>query len=45
MLSHGIVNKYGAFAFRRPSALWIAQIAVDIVFAALQILSRVAATN
>jgi len=38
MLGRGIVNKHRAFAFHRPSALWIAQIAVDIVFAALQIL-------
>ncbi|TPX15449.1 uncharacterized protein E0L32_004429 [Thyridium curvatum] len=38
MLGRPIVNKHKAFAFHRPSALWIAQILVDQVFAVSQIL-------
>ena len=38
MLGRSIVNKHRAFAFHRPSALWIAQIAVDTAFASCQIL-------
>lgn len=38
MLGRGIVNKHRAYAFHRPSALWIAQIGVDIIFASAQIL-------
>ncbi|KAI5794530.1 ABC transporter [Pyronema domesticum] len=37
MLGRGIVNKHKAYTFHRPSALWIAQILVDVVFAASQI--------
>jgi ATP-binding cassette subfamily G (WHITE) protein 2 (SNQ2) len=39
MLGRSIVNKHRAFAFYRPSALWIAQIAVDTAFASCQILT------
>ncbi|KAH7185936.1 ABC-2 type transporter-domain-containing protein [Fusarium flagelliforme] len=38
MTGRSIVNKHKAYAFHRPSALWIAQIFVDQVFAASQIL-------
>ncbi|KAF5652248.1 ABC transporter [Fusarium sp. NRRL 25303] len=38
MTGRTIVNKHKAYAFHRPSALWIAQIFVDQVFAASQIL-------
>lgn len=38
MLGRPIINKHRAFTFHRPSALWIAQIGVDLVFAASQIL-------
>ncbi|KAF1346197.1 ABC transporter [Delphinella strobiligena] len=38
MLGRGIVNKHRAYAFHRPSALWIGQIAVDMVFASARIL-------
>ncbi|KAF4450095.1 hypothetical protein F53441_6739 [Fusarium austroafricanum] len=38
MTGRGIVNKHKGYAFHRPSALWIAQIFVDQVFAASQIL-------
>ena len=38
MMGRGIINKHRAFAFHRPSALWIAQIAVDMVFSSAQIL-------
>ncbi|GAB7347060.1 hypothetical protein MBLNU459_g3198t2 [Dothideomycetes sp. NU459] len=38
MLGRGIVNKHRAYAFHRPSALWIAQIGVDVIFASAQIL-------
>ena len=38
MVGRPIVNKHRAFTFHRPSALWIAQILVDLLFAATQIL-------
>jgi ATP-binding cassette subfamily G (WHITE) protein 2 (SNQ2) len=38
MLGRPIINKHRAFTFHRPSALWIAQIGVDLVFASAQIL-------
>jgi ATP-binding cassette subfamily G (WHITE) protein 2 (SNQ2) len=38
MLGRPIVNKHKAFTFHRPSALWIAQIIVDMGFAMAQIL-------
>jgi ABC-type multidrug transport system ATPase subunit len=38
MVGRPIINKHRAFTFHRPSALWIAQIAVDLAFAAVQIL-------
>jgi ABC-type multidrug transport system ATPase subunit/ABC-type multidrug transport system permease subunit len=38
MMGRSIVNKHRAFAFHRPSALWIGQIFVDMLFAATQIL-------
>ncbi|CAE7186092.1 hypothetical protein CFE70_006400 [Pyrenophora teres f. teres 0-1] len=38
MLGRPIVNKHRAFTFHRPSALWIAQIGVDLLFASIQIL-------
>ncbi|KAL6706222.1 ATP-binding cassette transporter snq2 [Coniothyrium glycines] len=38
MLGRPIINKHRAFTFHRPSALWIAQIGVDLLFAAAQIL-------
>jgi ATP-binding cassette subfamily G (WHITE) protein 2 (SNQ2) len=38
MLGRPIINKHRAFTFHRPSALWIAQIGVDLIFAAAQIL-------
>lgn len=38
MIGRPIVNKHKAYAFHRPSALWIAQIFVDQVFSASQIL-------
>lgn len=37
MLGRAIVNKHRAYTFHRPSALWIAQIAVDMLFATVQI--------
>ena len=37
MLGRPIVNKHRAYTFHRPSALWIAQIIVDLAFAAVQI--------
>ncbi|PNS16438.1 ABC transporter G family member 21 [Sphaceloma murrayae] len=37
MLGRPIVNKHRAYAFHRPSALWVAQIGVDIFFASAQI--------
>jgi ATP-binding cassette, subfamily G (WHITE), member 2, SNQ2 len=38
MTGRSVVNKHKAYAFHRPSALWIAQIIVDQAFAASQIL-------
>lgn len=38
MIGRPIVNKHKAYTFHRPSALWIAQILVDLVFSATQIL-------
>lgn len=38
MLGRPIINKHRAFTFHRPSALWIAQIGVDLIFAAAQIM-------
>jgi ABC-type multidrug transport system permease subunit/ABC-type transport system involved in cytochrome c biogenesis ATPase subunit len=38
MVGRPIINKHRAFTFHRPSALWIAQIGVDLMFAAAQIL-------
>jgi ATP-binding cassette subfamily G (WHITE) protein 2 (SNQ2) len=37
MLGRPIINKHRAFTFHRPSALWIAQIGVDLLFSAAQI--------
>lgn len=38
MIGRPIVNKHRAYTFHRPSALWIAQIGVDLLFASAQIL-------
>ncbi|KAK4622564.1 ABC multidrug transporter I [Fulvia fulva] len=38
MMGRTIVNKHRAYTFHRPSALWIAQILVDLAFSAVQIL-------
>ncbi|KAH8731975.1 ABC transporter CDR4 [Phaeosphaeriaceae sp. PMI808] len=38
MLGRPIVNKHRAYSFHRPSALWIAQIGVDLLFSSVQIL-------
>ncbi|KAK7963947.1 ABC transporter G family member 11 [Apiospora saccharicola] len=38
MLGRGIVNKHKAYAFHRPSSLWIAQIFVDTAFSAARIM-------
>ncbi|KAK5995296.1 ABC multidrug transporter I [Cladobotryum mycophilum] len=38
MMGRTIINKHKAYAFHRPSALWIGQIFVDQAFAASQIL-------
>ncbi|RYP73539.1 hypothetical protein DL771_003578 [Monosporascus sp. 5C6A] len=38
MTGRPIVNKHKAYAFHRPSALWIAQIFVDTAFSAVQIM-------
>ncbi|KAK4150580.1 ABC-2 type transporter-domain-containing protein [Chaetomidium leptoderma] len=38
MTGRAVVNKHRAYAFHRPSALWIAQIFVDQIFAATQVL-------
>jgi ATP-binding cassette subfamily G (WHITE) protein 2 (SNQ2) len=38
MIGRPIVNKHKAYTFHRPSALWIAQIIVDLAFSAVQIL-------
>jgi ATP-binding cassette subfamily G (WHITE) protein 2 (SNQ2) len=37
MLGRPIINKHRAFTFHRPSALWIAQIGVDLLFSTAQI--------
>ncbi|TVY28686.1 ABC transporter G family member [Lachnellula hyalina] len=37
MIGRPIVNKHKAYTFHRPSALWIAQILVDVAFSAIQI--------
>jgi len=37
MTGRPIVNKHKAYSFYRPSALWIAQTIVDLVFSAIQI--------
>lgn len=37
MLGRPIINKHRSYAFHRPSALWIAQIGVDLAFQAVQI--------
>jgi ATP-binding cassette, subfamily G (WHITE), member 2, SNQ2 len=38
MVGRPILNKHRAYTFHRPSALWLAQIGVDLAFAAAQIL-------
>lgn len=38
MMGRQIVNKHKAYTFHRPSALWIAQIGVDLIFASAQIM-------
>ncbi|CAK3828461.1 ABC transporter [Lecanosticta acicola] len=38
MVGRPIVNKHRAYTFHRPSALWIAQICVDMAFQSVQIL-------
>ncbi|KAF2096243.1 hypothetical protein NA57DRAFT_67762 [Rhizodiscina lignyota] len=38
MVGRPIVNKHRAYTFHRPSALWIAQIIVDMAFAAVQVM-------
>ncbi|EPE04970.1 brefeldin a resistance protein [Ophiostoma piceae UAMH 11346] len=37
MLGRGVLNKHRAYAFHRPSALWLAQIIVDQAFAITRI--------
>lgn len=37
MLGRPLVNKHRAYTFHRPSALWIAQILVDMLFSTVQI--------
>jgi len=37
MIGRPIINKHRAYTFHRPSALWIAQICVDLAFSAVQI--------
>lgn len=37
MIGRPIVNKHRAYTFHRPSALWIAQIMVDLAFASIRI--------
>ena len=37
MIGRAIVNKHRAYTFHRPSALWLAQIIVDLGFSAVQI--------
>ncbi|KAK5737677.1 ATP-binding cassette transporter snq2 [Elasticomyces elasticus] len=38
MVGRPMLNKHKAYTFHRPSALWIAQIGVDLAFSAVQIL-------
>ncbi|KAL2119857.1 hypothetical protein VTJ04DRAFT_6818 [Mycothermus thermophilus] len=38
MTGRTVVNKHRAYAFHRPSAMWIAQILVDQLFSAIQVL-------
>ncbi|CZS90575.1 hypothetical protein WAI453_004112 [Rhynchosporium graminicola] len=38
MIGRPIVNKHKAYTFHRPSALWIAQMLVDLLFSATEIL-------
>ena len=38
MLGRAVINKHKSYTFHRPSALWIAQIIVDLGFACVQIL-------
>ncbi|KAK0708091.1 ABC-2 type transporter-domain-containing protein [Lasiosphaeris hirsuta] len=38
MTGRPVINKHNAYAFHRPSALWIAQIIIDQAFAATQIM-------
>lgn len=38
MMGRAVVNKHKAYAFHRPSALWIGQIVVDQAFAATEIM-------
>ncbi|CAH0014706.1 unnamed protein product [Clonostachys rhizophaga] len=38
MVGRAIVNKHRAYAFHRPSALWLGQLAVDTCFSATEIL-------
>ncbi|KAL2019399.1 hypothetical protein VTK56DRAFT_9690 [Thermocarpiscus australiensis] len=38
MTGRAVVNKHRAYAFHRPSALWIAQIFVDQIFSAAQVM-------
>lgn len=38
LLGRPIVNKHRAYTFHRPSALWLAQIFIDVAFSAVQIL-------
>lgn len=37
MIGRPIVNKHRAYTFHRPSALWIAQIIIDLMFASIRI--------
>jgi ATP-binding cassette subfamily G (WHITE) protein 2 (SNQ2) len=37
MMGRPIINKHRAFTFHRPSALWLAQIGVDLLFSSVQI--------
>ncbi|KAL2259850.1 hypothetical protein VTK26DRAFT_6321 [Humicola hyalothermophila] len=38
MSGRAVINKHRAYAFHRPSALWLAQIFVDQIFSAAQVL-------
>ncbi|OAT01106.1 uncharacterized protein BDCG_16917 [Blastomyces dermatitidis ER-3] len=38
MIGRPIVNRHRVFSFHRPSALWIAQISIDLAFSSAQIL-------